>query len=185
VSKNSRPFAHCTLADSAPLAMVLANVGFELGILDFETFLTAMRPYTHGSTLQVLSHLRNFSVAKKQTYQRVVDNAGNFKLNIQRESAGSEDWVPPPTMTFEVPVFRLLKETIIIECELHFTIKDDGAKPAFRLSNLNLKDQLEDRRREIVEERLGKAATCPKYWGQSTLHALDNGWQYRENKAAL
>lgn len=185
LAKNSRPLAHCTLADSASLRLVLASVGFELGILDFEKFLTAMRPYTKGSTLQVLSHLRNFSVAKKQTYQRVVDNVGNYKLNIQRESAGSEDWVPPATVTFEVPVFRFLKETIVIECDLHFAIKDEGTKPIFLLDNLNLKDQVEDRRREIVEDRLGKASTCPKYWGKSILHALDNGWQYRENKAVL
>ncbi|MEO7778488.1 MAG: hypothetical protein ABIY63_13230 [Fibrobacteria bacterium] len=181
--KNFKALAVCILQDSQPLAALSRNVNTELGILDFEKLLTKLRKYAVGSHLTVLSNLRAFSVAKKQTYERIVDNGGNFKMLIQRESAQG-DWTPPAKLGFKVPIFTYLEETVEVEFDLIFTITDAGA-PEFRLENLMFAEELLERRVEVLDARLGAVATCPKYWGMYVNHPQDDSWKFRENKASL
>lgn len=180
--KNFKILANCTLQDSEPLAQLSKSVGVDLGIVEFEKLLTGLR--TYGSFLSVISNLRAFSVAKKQTYERDVDNAGNFRLLIQREAATGGNWVPPEKLTFAVPVFTYLKDLFTVDLDLVFSTTDE-MRPVFRLENLNFVETLLERRIEVLDARLSKAATCPQYWGTYANHALDDSWKYRENKASL
>ena len=183
-SMNSHALAHCAMKPSAALALLSSKAGKDMGILDFEKFLTALRKNCSEAN-RVLSYLRNFSVAKKQTYERVSDNQGNFKLLIQKEGAEGGNWTPPETMSFEVPVFSYLDDTMEIIFDFRYFIADEGSKPMFTLENLNIIEEVQDRRREIIESRLGNAATCPTFWGESKLHVATDKWKYQENKATL
>lgn len=180
--KNFRILANCTLQDSEPLAQLSKAVGADLSIVQFEKLLTSLRRY--GSFLSIISNLRAFSVAKKQTYERDIDNSGNYRMLIQREAAAGGNWVPPERLTFSVPVFTYLEDLFTAELDLVFTVQDTG-QPVFRLENLTFAQDLLERRIQVLDARLSKAATCPQYWGTYANHALDDGWKYRENKAAL
>jgi hypothetical protein len=181
--KNFRPLAICKLAAAPALLLLKGSIGAELNINQFEKLLTSLRKYAVGSHLIVLSNLRSFSVAKKQTYERDIDNKGNFRLLVQRESAGAGDWTPPEKLTFALPVFTFLEESITIDCDLVFSVQD-GGQPVFQLENLTFNEEALERRVEILDARLGKVATCPKYWGSWQHHELTDTWKWRENKAS-
>lgn len=181
--KNFKPLAVCKLAASPALAMLSKQVGVVLSVVQFESLLTALRKYAVGSHLLVLSNLRSFTVAKKQTYERDVDNRGNFKLLIQREAA-TGDWVPPENLRFSLPLFSYLPEKIEVTCDLIMNVEESG-QPSFKLENLTFQQEVLEKRVEVLEARLGAVATCPKHWGTYTHHPMDNSWMYRENKASL
>jgi hypothetical protein len=183
-SKQSHALAICTLSNSAALSALVAAANKELTIMSLEKLLTSLRKFAQGSVLSVLSNLRNFSVAKKQTYERDVDNQGNFRLLVQREGIANSTWNPPEKLSFAVPCFKYINDLATLEFDFIFSLSDGGA-PVFLLQNLTMDEELMDRRREIIESRLGVKATCPKYWGASKLHPQDDGWKYRENKASL
>lgn len=180
--KNFKILATCTLQDSEPLAQLSKAAGADLSIVEFEKLLTRLRKY--GSFNLIVSNLRAFSVAKKQTYERDIDNAGNYRLLIQREAVAGGNWVPPAKLTFAVPVFTYLEDLFTVEFDLVFSVQDSG-QPVFRLDNLTFPAELLERRIEVLEARLSKAATCPQYWGTYANHGLDDSWKYRENKASL
>lgn len=184
-SKNSRALAFCALNLSMPLLALQKSVGVSMGIVDFEKLLTGLRKYAVGSHLNTVSQLRNFSVAKKQSYARDIDNQGNFRLLIQKEAvAEAGSWVPPPALSFALPVFTYLKEQFTVELDLVFSVGDAGV-PIFRLENLGFQDELEARAREVLEARIATAATVPTFWGVSEVHKLDDAWKYQQNKATL
>lgn len=183
VKRNTKPLASCTLGSSPALSYLTKNVGKDLDIASFETLLTALRKYAIGSHLAVISNLRAFTVAKKQTYERSLDNKGNFKLLTLRESAQG-DWTPPDQLSFSLPLFVHVSEAVEINCDLVFSVLESG-QPNFRLENLTFGEEVLARRVEVLEARLGRAATCPKYWGRHAETKADNSWKYRENKASL
>lgn len=181
--RNFKPLAKCTLKPSAFLEALSAGVNKDLSIVEFEKLLTSLRRFALGSHMIVLSNLRAFTVAKKQTYERSVDNSGNYKLLMQRETSQG-DWLPPEKMSFKVPLFAFLPEEIEVIFDLIFTVTDDGA-PKFRLENLNYSQEILDRRVVVLDARLADKTTCPKYWGSYEFHALTDTWRYQENKASL
>ncbi len=181
--KNFKPLAVCTLKPSPSLALLAANVGKVLDVVKFETLLTALRKYAVGSHMLVLSNLRALTIAKKQTYERDLDNKGNFKLLMIRESA-TGDWLPPETLVFSLPLFTYLDEKVEITCDFILNVEETG-QPSFQLQNLTFVQEVQEARVKVLETRLGEKSTCPKYWGSCAHHAMDNGWKYRENKASF
>lgn len=179
----SHAVAHCAMKPSPALALIVNKAGKDMSIPEFEKFLTALRKHTEEGR-KVLNHLRNFVSVKETTFERLEDGQGNFRMLVQRKS-GNNDWTPPATMTFTIPVFSFLKEEVTIAFDFRYYIADDGTKPMFTLENLNLIEELQDRRREIIETRLGENSKCPKYWGTSQLHQHRDEWRYKENKATL
>ncbi len=176
------PIAICALQDSEALIHLNKALDKDLSIAEFEKLLYRLRRY--GDFLSTISHLRSFSVAKKQTYERDVDNSGNFRLLIQREAMGVGNWVPPEKLSFVVPVFTYLQDAFKVDLDLLFSVTDAGI-PVFRLENLTFAEDLLARRIEVLDARLSSASTCPQYWGVIQNVPMDDSWMYRENKANL
>lgn len=183
VTAKTRPLAVCTLRQSDPLNLLKANLGKRLGLTELEKLLTALR--RHGTFLTIISQLRTMVISKETKYERAVDNSANFKLLIERKGA-TGDWVPPPTLTFAVPVFAYMTDAITVEPDLIMTMPDEeGGAPIFELECLTFAEDLKNQQREILETRVGNASSVPTYWGKHVLAAETDAYLYKDNGATL
>jgi hypothetical protein len=183
VTHLTKPRAVCDLSISEPLRVLTTSLNKPIPLVGLERLLTSLRRY--GQVLSVISELRNLVVSKNLKFERQVDNKANFKLHIERTGAAG-DWQPPESLKFTVPVFNMVPDTIEIESDFVFTMKDeDGGAPVFELQNLTWSEDLQERKRQLLEKRLGEMATCPKYWGSHALHELTDGKLWKDISATL
>lgn len=183
ITSKSKPLAVGRLTTSEPLAFLQKHLGKPLDLADFEKMLNTLR--RAGTFLTLISKLRSLVISKETKYEREIDNAANFKLLIERKGA-TGDWVPPATLTFAVPVFAFMDDPITVEADLIMTMRDeDGGAPIFTLEALNLAEDLKKRQREILETRLGKWSTVPKYWGKTYVSAETDAYLYKDVGATL
>ncbi len=177
------PVAVLNVRTPMALELICSHANKELTIQPFEIFLTSLRRWATSSHMALISRLRNFTVAKQTTYERQVDNAGNFLMSIKREG-GSQDWTPPPTLSFRVPLFPHIEEMVELEFDLIFTIKD-GGEPRFHMQSLDLADILQQERLRVLGDRLAKASTAPVYWGDLSLIEKTDAWRFKEQDVEL
>lgn len=183
LNRTSAPMATCALAYSPALAFLKTKLGKVMSIADLERALNTLR--RNGPFLTVISQLKNLVVSKETKYERQVDNQANFKLLVERKG-GTGDWTPPATLTFSVPVFAYLEDLITVEADLVMTMKDeDGGAPTFTLEALTFEEDLKNRQREILEQRIGKYTTVPKYWGSHRVQEATDGYLYKDVGAQL
>jgi hypothetical protein len=177
------PVATLNVRTPPALQLIIDNANKELSIQPFEIFLTSLRRFATSSHMALISRLRNFAVSKQTTYERNVDNAGNFLMSIKREG-GNQDWTPPETLSFKVPLFPHIEEMIELSFDLIFTIKD-GGEPRFHMQSLTLADDLQQARLAVLGARLAAASTAPVYWGEHALIERTDAWRFKEQDVKL
>jgi len=185
--RNNRALAVCQLQPSSILTYLEKHMNMSRGMSldDFEKFLKTLLPYGNANGedyLKLLSELKDFKISKVLKIERNKDQAGNYSYLVQRKSDGKNDFIPPQTLVFQVPVFRLMADKIMpVELNLSFDFSDqgEGVKMVFTLECIMYQDLLFACQKAIIEEKLSKLSN--KYWGETKVVELTDAWKYQEN----
>jgi hypothetical protein len=183
----TKAIASCSLSASDALKEIAAIHGQIQPLAKFTEFLEKFKRFTNTAGLDFLGNLRHFKLKKivKAEYNR--EKNGDFSAMVSLESAGNEDFDPPKTLVFEVPVFKFLPEladSIRLSFEVNFAIVQ-GESPAlnFTLTNYAYADELLARQVEIINRHLGDL-TQDKLWGSQEITQQDDSWKYEPNPLA-
>lgn len=178
----TKPVAVCTLGDSKPLAELLDTVNKRIPMSEFTEFLESFKRFTSQEGMALLDGLRNFKMKKVLDIQSTKDNRGNFRYAVSLESGGKDDFAPPATLVFAVPVWAHVPDLFTHTFELHFSVQGQASSPVmtFTLKSFDVEDRLQERKKEIVDSAL---AGCPqvRFWGAQDVQKQDDAWKYFSN----
>lgn len=182
--RQDKAIATCSLRTGARLLKLLKVNGVWLGHEDLEVLLRIMRDCGGPEAMDLLDNLMNFSVSKVTNVKKS-RKGGNYVYSVSRESAGSDDFVPPSTLAFKVPVFDGLAGAHEIRFDFDFDFKEaDGEVTLrFKLENLNLGDEIDKAKKADIMEAV-KSIGYPAYWGSRKIIEKDDTWKYRELQGA-
>ena len=180
--REKKALAKLFLEESIPMQKIgrLNQSGMPLS--SFETILRSLRNYMDANGLQILSNLKDFQVNKIKKFERTYDRTtGNYSHKVVQES-DRNDFNPPETIEFEVPMFENIDDTFKVVFDFEFTFRenDDGVMVTFTLSNLEFKKEYLDRKKEILKEYMGDSP-IQEYWGKSSPVLKDDSWKYKIN----
>lgn len=186
-SYHSKAFAHCGLSDSVLMAVLKRFIreGITHTLTDFEDFLHSMTSAWKMNAKEVYDLVRDFSLKKITHIERKKDNRGNFHYCVSRKDE-REDVAPPEQITFELPVFKFLADTITLTFDVVMSYSEDDEDSVdvrFRLKNPLFEEYLQERQTAIISGVLAKT-TMPCYWGNINLHQQTDEWRHKENVCA-
>jgi len=181
--RNDVPFATCFLSTAPRLERLISKNGRWMSREELETLLRSLKENLFPTGLELLDNVMDFSVSKVTKIKRTKTPKGNYNFSISRESAGSDDFVPPEALMFQVPVFTMLKDVTEAQIKFDFTFDyndcgDGNVNLKFKLENLNLDDDLFNARRDIIKAYVDKIG-IQSFWGSRHIVAKTDEWKYK------
>jgi len=187
INRYSIPRATCKTETDPHLLLLIDSCNNSQSRGQMELLLRRLIKFAKGSNaFDLLDSLKDFKVRKITKVDRRKEANGNFVHSISRESAGNEDFIPPSTISFEVPIFEDLEDTEVFEFEIEFDFRESGGEFVFEftLVNLNFITQLNRARKKILVKKLSKIKT-PNFWGDITITTQDDEDEYIKNDLTI
>jgi uncharacterized protein YfdQ (DUF2303 family) len=182
------PYAELELQETIPLAMIRDINGATKSLAMFESWLNDMKPFLGEGALDMLGRLKDFQVNKITKMERKKERNGNYHFLISKASAEKEDFEPPETLIFKVPVFEHLDHEMDITFEFwfDFSLTDDGPSVTFKLFNPLLREAILKRQKEIMVKELKDVnEDISRFWGNAVTIERTDSWKYKQNTISL
>lgn len=180
--RNDNAFAYCRLSTAPRLERLIQKNGNWMPRGDLETLLQGLKENLSTAGLELLDNIKNFSLSKITKVKRQKQKNGDYSWSVTRESAGTDDFVPPDALIFEVPIFSMIgvsKEQIKFDFNFDYTECSDGnIELKFKIENLNLADNLFEIRRKIIKEEVDKI-DIDSFWGSRGILIQTDEWKYK------
>lgn len=186
INRYGDKLAFCRFTGTPALKM-MENINRKTRNLDnFELFLRSMRSFLDKDGLEVLSQARNLAISKIEKVVRKKDNAGNYMFTVSRQSAGNEDFIPPPTITLTIPIIEHLPDTWSFKFDFTFSSQqaDDSVSIYLKIECLDLAEEVKSAQKSIIEKNL-KSLKASKFWGGMLLSTRTDDWKYKKNCSDL
>jgi hypothetical protein len=180
--RHSKLVASCKLMESATLQTIQRMANRPLTLAEFTEFLDAFRPFGGDGVGELLSNLRRFKLKKIQSVEVVNDTKGNYGYKVAVESFGADDFTPPDTLSFSIPMFRFHEDRFEHSFRLFFDHKSEEGKVNlfFTLKSFTIEDDIESQKITIITDWL-KDLPQKKFWGEEVLFVEDDSWRYLPN----
>jgi len=184
------PNATCVLTNHARLNILTHAEGKWFKIQDFEELLTVLRENGEADIVDVIGHLRDFRVTKVTSISRQRDpRTGDFTFEYSRKKAdtgkdmGRNEFEPPQTLSFEIPLFEVVKDKSKFTFEFMFDYEEsDGEyELKFKLKNITFVEQVKNARKAIIQSYITSLG-YPAYWGERSTITATDAWKYQTNK---
>lgn len=148
----------------------------------FEVLLRKLKTNLNPDGLLVLDKILDFRVAKIQKIERKKERNGNYRNVVSRESAGTDDFIPPETMKFTVPLFQGEAVPVTVTFDFRFDFKEerDTVATFFTLENLNIEEELLEARKSTIGGSV-EAEGFTAYWGRREVNFDTDAWKYQRN----
>jgi len=159
------PLAVLKLAAHPRLKRVLNANGRNLRASEATDFLKSLRNNIDEAGGVVLMKSRDFKVSRKHTIAEKRDENGQFNIMVSAEGKIEDNWTPPASVKFTVPVFEHIPLTVTLELDFSVVIKEPEDKEKgcfeafFKFESLNLDEDLLAARRAVLTEWLTKVRT--------------------------
>ena len=159
------PLAVLKLAAHPRLKRVLNANGRNLRASDATDLLKSLRNNIDEEGSIVLMKSRDFKVSRKHTIAEKRDENGQFNIMVSAEGKIEDNWTPPASVKFTVPVFEHIPLTVTLELDFAVVIKEPEDKEKgcfeafFKFESLNLEEDLLAARRAVLTEWLTKVRT--------------------------
>lgn len=159
-SAYKEPSAVLKLAAHPRLKRVLAANRQNMRASDATDFLKSLRNNIDENGSNVLMKSRDFKVSRKHTITEKRDESGQFNIMVAAEGKIEDNWTPPESVKFTVPVYEHIPLCVTLELDFSVVIKepeDKGCFEAFfKFESLNLEEDLLAARRAVLTEWLTK-----------------------------
>lgn len=182
----SVPLMICNLSPSDALVRLTHAVGADCDRDDFEEFLLNMKPYLMDDSRDLLSQVRDFSLNKVTSMNRKKERNGDYFFAYVSESSGKDDFLPPETVKFCLPLFKGLEETEVIQLDFDFNYKQSGEDIylKFKLRFSDFDEEISRLQKGIIARRI-ESLDMPKYYGEFVVNKQDDSWKYDKNTIDL
>ena len=183
--RDEKPLATCKLTSSARLQALQNINGRNVTRDDLESFLRKLADNLDSAGRDLLDSIMDFNVSKVTKIKRSKQPNGNYHYSVTKESAGSDDFVPPKKLSFTVPVFDGIDTDYKFTFEFGFDyVEADGLVALkFKLENLNLDEAIFKARKAIIKTFLESVSEIPAYWGSRVVHLATDEWSFKRNEA--
>jgi len=175
--------ARCGMQISNALDKIKTMLNYQLSLERFEYFLLYMKPFLDEGGLNLLALSRDFKVSKLTKIVRKKERNGNYHFMISKESADNEDFEPPETISFHIPIFKHVDTSHKFTFDFEFDYKLDDGEPNvfFKFFNAQFETQLKEFQKELMVDLLS-SLKCKKFWGDIMIHKQTDSWKYQENR---
>ncbi len=183
--------AHCSISNSEQLKELMNKNMRRLPISEFENFLRAMLPFLVGDAFELIGQLKDLSISKITNIKRSSDNHGNYSFAVSRQGSAKEDFQPPATIKFKLPLLkheRCLSNIIDLEFDFIFTYKeseDDGVQITCQIQNWQLENIILEKKRDLIEAALKELGECTLYYGGLDTNQHSDEWTYNHHRVSL
>jgi len=184
VKYNTKSIAVCSLQFSLLMQKLVNVANQNLGLDALEEFLTIMKPFIDQSGIDLLSCCNDFQSSKITSVKRKRDQKkGNFCFSISQEDTGKNDFDPPESVKFELPIFDFIDDASKFEFEIHFSHRatEDDCRVYFKFYNPMFNNLLRMEQKRIIESKLERI-DAPKFWGSLEINNRTDEWKYKFNK---
>lgn len=159
--------------------------------------LRSLRDNMDQAGLAVYMKSRDFKVSIKTTLAEKREASGAHSIQMSVDGKLEDEWNPPETVKFKVPLFERIPLTVELELDFSVIIREkDGDRPAqafFRFESLNLEEDLLAARRAVLtawmtQKRetgasLEHLIPAPNFvWGSLKVEAKDNASEVVQNR---
>jgi hypothetical protein len=177
------PMALCKMARHPRLEALTAINGKTMDADEFEALIRKLRKNLGSKGLELLDNLSNLTVSKATKVERKKDKRGNYTYLVSRESNGAEDFAPPETLTFSVPLFIGVEEAKPLEFDFRFDFKQKDGDVAlmFTLESLNLREDLIHASAEVLQDALSVLEGVKSYRGELSRKIETDAWSKKIN----
>jgi len=185
-TRDSHPFAILNLKESNYLtSMVKCNSEwYEIGA--FEELLRKHKRQIGSQGVSLLDNVRNFRLVKTVKVERRKERNGNFHFAATLEGGSKEDFTPPESVIFDLPVFDGINNNSDFELEFFFDFRQDDGEAAlkFKLENLNLTEEIREEKERVVRSAFS-ARSLQISFGQFSFEKKTDEWAYKINQVQL
>ena len=156
------PSAILKLAAHPRLKRVLAANRQNMRASEATDFLKSLRNNIDENGSIVLMKSRDFKVSRKHTITEKRDESGQFNIMVAAEGKIEDNWTPPASVKFTVPVYEHIPLCVTLELDFSVVIKEPEDKEKgcfeafFKFESLNLEEDLLAARRAVLTEWLTK-----------------------------
>ena len=173
------------------LARVLRLNGTAMPIQEAISVLRSLRDDIDANGQKILMKAYDFKVSRKLTLEEKRDPSGNYRFQASVEGKIEDDWVPPESVTFNIPVYKRIPLrvdlTLLFSVVIEHNERDEKAptKVAFKFESLNLDEDLTAARKAVLTKHLVEDLGIPEerfIWGSFKVHASDDAWRYVQNR---
>lgn len=150
------------LAAHPRLKRVLAANRQNMRASEATDFLKSLRNNIDENGSNVLMKSRDFKVSRKHTITEKRDESGQFNIMVAAEGKIEDNWTPPESVKFTVPVYEHIPLCVTLELDFSVVIKEPEDKEKgcfeafFKFESLNLEEDLLAARRAVLTEWLTK-----------------------------
>lgn len=161
-SAYKEPSAVLKLAAHPRLKRVLAANRQNMRASEATDFLKSLRNNIDENGSNVLMKSRDFKVSRKHTITEKRDESGQFNIMVAAEGKIEDNWTPPESVKFTVPVYEHIPLCVTLELDFSVVIKEPEDKEKgcfeafFKFESLNLEEDLLAARRAVLTEWLTK-----------------------------
>lgn len=186
--EKANPIAVCSLKITEFMRrLVQANNG-PMSIKAFRDMLFSLRMFYDKNGKDLYDRALNFSLSTVTAFEQSSDNQGNFHFRVTCEKQGAKDVNFPETVTFTVPMFELLADTmqVTFDVVLDHCINKEKVEISFCLKNPMLSVQVKEAQKAIIEQHLPPLSdTWKRFWGDLEVNKADDSWKYQDNGIKL
>lgn len=186
-ARENRNLATCKFKES-PYLSLLSNVnGKNISLKALSDLMKALREFSGTNEHDLLSNLSDFKVNKVLKINRMKGPNGDLAFSVVRESAGVNDFIPPNTLKFNVPVIDGLTDTVVFEFDFSFDFEQvqDQVELQFKLQNWSLPIRIAQAKKMVILSYMTKVKDIPAFWGRRDIKLATNEWAYKTNGIRL
>lgn len=180
----TEPIAICQMTETAALSALRRLASAPQELQEMVDFMEIHKRFATAATLEVLPALRHFKLKKVIGVEVQQERNGNYHCAVSLENAGKDDWEPPASLAWEVPVFKHLldqADSITLAFELNFRVTQaNPPKLHFVLTNFAMDEEVLWKKKDILNRHLA-ALPQVKLWGDLNFSPQDDAWRYLQN----
>lgn len=182
INRYSKPLVTCVLQDTPVLKRLVEMNGKAIPLSSFAAFMDEMKRFTDYTGLELLASMRHFRIQKLLEVESKDDRKGNVSHSFKLEKSGNDDFTPPDSVKFTVPVFKHHPDTVTHSFELFMDVKSRESAPevTFTLKSFEFSETIEARKREIMTAGVA-GLLHEKIWGEQEVHVQDDAWSFKAN----
>jgi hypothetical protein len=183
VIRELQPFAVCSLKESMQIDTLKRANAHQMGNAELEILLKRLREGLDSTGRLLLSSAKDLRFSKNIKFQRTKAANGDFCFNYTRENVtGTEQFAPPETISFTVPIFENVCFEKTFTFEFFFDYQEVGDKLAtvFRIDSVNFDEDLRDATEEAIFQEIEslREVAMP---GSLEVIKQDNSWHFKTN----
>jgi hypothetical protein len=149
-----------------------------------------MRPYFGENAMQFKSITRNTQIKSVTEAERVIDTMGNYKYAVTRKGLGREELKIPEIITFVVPVYELIEDTVEIPFDIGFNYKETGDEKnpleiRWTLQCVDFDERVKKASIDIMKKYFSVFDEESVMYGSVAINVKDDGWKYKESSGQV